>query len=287
MATGLLVTLIGPATRLAPYVTLGYKTYQTCVSLGTETDSLDAHGNILRTMPIPAHLQAELASSSPGPALQAAFVQEQERRLQIPPAISAIHVDGERAYERARRGEQLELEARPVHLRSLKFLHSSVHDQHASVHVVLDVSKGYYVRSFARDVGMALGVPAHLSELRRLQSDTFHVDQAHSLELGPRLRDHIIPLETALPSIMDCYQLTDDGAYVVLCGKKVEPHHFNTIPPPGCSAWMCRGLAVAIGERKDDDQFRVLRGFPLSAQLFGTAPSSTTDIAPPPASDAQ
>src|SRR5690606_17239434 len=103
--------------------------------------------------------------------LEAALEGERRRTLQEPPAVSAIKVDGQRAYRLARGGAAPALAPRPVEVRSLALLrHERDPEGRDALELELRVSKGYYVRAFARDLGAALGVPAHLSSLRRLSS---------------------------------------------------------------------------------------------------------------------
>src|SRR5580698_2178659 len=117
MATGVLVAAIGEATKLVPWLTAHDKGYEATIALGVETDTLDADGVIVQQVP-PSEALCEALRTFPGaeasPALRAALDDERARVLQSPPAYSAIRTDGERAFARARRGERVELEPRPV-----------------------------------------------------------------------------------------------------------------------------------------------------------------------------
>ena len=152
MATGVLVVAVGEATKLVPWLTAHDKGYEATVALGVETDTLDAEGAEVRRVPPSAALCEALRAQRPetSPLLRAALEGERARTLQAPPAYSAIRTGGERAYARARRGERLELEPRPVVVRRLDLIASSA--QPPSLEVALDVGKGYYVRALARDL---------------------------------------------------------------------------------------------------------------------------------------
>jgi tRNA pseudouridine55 synthase len=134
------------------------------VSFGKATDSLDADGRTTLELPI---AEGALAAERVTRALE----QERARRLQVPPAVSAIKVDGERAYALARQGASVELAARAVQVLDLRLLEL----RPAKLRCEVWASKGYYVRSLARDLGEHLGVPAHLSALRpRRQWTVWH-----------------------------------------------------------------------------------------------------------------
>jgi len=172
-ATGVLPVVIGKATRLSQFLTASRKQYLATVTFGEATDSGDLMGVMTETAS-PAAL-AGLTEAAVHAAL-ATFV---GRHAQLPPAHSAKKVDGQRAYVLARRGEAVALAAVEVtaHALSLVSWDGSTH----SATVRLDVSAGYYVRSLARDLGARLGVPAHLTALRRTASGMWSLEQAHSL----------------------------------------------------------------------------------------------------------
>ncbi len=162
-ATGLLIVLIGRATRLAPYVTDEPKEYEALFRFGIETDSDDATGTSLRTAATPTAVAVMSAI--------AALTGDLE---QVPPAFSAKHVDGERAYHLARRGVRAEL--RPARVRVDRWdvlAHTS-----DSLRVRITCSGGTYIRALARDVGRLTQSAAHCAELRRVRSGAFSVDAA-------------------------------------------------------------------------------------------------------------
>ena len=161
-ASGVLVIGIGQATKLLGMLTLDRKAYVAQVEFGSATDTDDAEGEVIRTAPVPHEL------SDPAFAAEAlhGLLGEQE---QVPPAYSAISVNGRRAYALARDGKQVELAARHVTVHAAELV--SVESGEKCVWTcAFDVSKGTYVRSLARDLGERLGTCAHLRGLVRTQA---------------------------------------------------------------------------------------------------------------------
>jgi tRNA pseudouridine55 synthase len=165
LATGVLVILVGRYTKLQRLLMDHDKRYRATVSFGARTSTDDAAGEVLERGD-PSALTAEQIRSS-----LAGFVGPQQ---QIPPAHSAIHIDGERAYAKARRGEHVEMAPRSVVFHALTL--ESFKDGVAVVDV--SCSKGTYIRSLARDLGGLLHVPAHLADLSRTSSGGFSIAQA-------------------------------------------------------------------------------------------------------------
>lgn len=255
MATGVLLVLLGEATKLSGYLTLDDKRYRAVVALGQSTDTLDAEGQTVdeRTLPpgVPGH-----------DAVLAAVAEEKKRRLQVPPAFSAIKVDGHRAHRRSRRGEHVELEPRPVHVDSLELLELG----DTSLTLEMTVSKGYYVRALARDLGEHLGIPTHLSALRRLASGPFHIEEA--VPWPPP--DTVAPLSVAEAAhrALPVALLTERGARRAALGQKLEADDFagdaavHGEPGSRAVAWFdASGRLVALGERRDATRYAVVRGF--------------------------
>jgi tRNA pseudouridine55 synthase len=172
-ATGLLVVLVGPATRLAPYLSGAYKTYVADVVFGDETDTDDAEGTPTRSAAVPPELVEDHFARQ---ALQS-VVGEQE---QMPPSFSAIKIDGKAAYRSARAGQQPDLQPRHIEVREADLLEVIAGDRLTWV-VRFDVSKGTYIRALARDIGRSLGTAAHLGALRRTRSGSLMLEDAHSL----------------------------------------------------------------------------------------------------------
>jgi tRNA pseudouridine55 synthase len=167
-ATGLLVIGIGPATRLMRFLSSGHKSYEATVRFGAETDSEDLTGSIVR----------ESGEIPDADAIRAALPAFTGRLMQVPPRLSAIHVDGERSYRRVRRGEEVELVAREVEVHRLELLAV----QGVEARILVECGGGTYIRALARDLGRALQSAAHLSALRRTRVGPFDLDQALTLE---------------------------------------------------------------------------------------------------------
>jgi tRNA pseudouridine55 synthase len=248
MATGVLVVLLGEATKLSAYLTRDVKRYVARVAFGSTTDTLDAQGRVTRTKALePGWLSKA--------ALEVALHAELERTLQVPPRVSAIKVAGKAAHERTRSGEELEMAPRDVEL------HEAVvraWDQQ-SLEVELLVSKGYYVRSFARDLGDALGVPAHLAALRRTASGPFTEGEAHPFPLaeGAEPQTLVDVVRRALPT----RTLTAEGLVRAKDGKALRPEDFEGGSPapegadatsPGDPSGSSQGPAIEATATAED-----------------------------------
>ena len=253
MASGVLILLLGEATKLSPYVAGATKVYDATLDFGYSTATLDADGS-----------ETARSELHPGwltlPALERALEAERQRSEQVPPAYSAIKLAGQKAYAMARRGEAPELLPRPVTVHGLEIL--DVNDSQARVR--LRVSKGYYVRSFARDVCTSLGIEGHLGALRRTQSGPFHLAQASAWPLT-----EVAPL-IGLPELARCCLpsavLSDEGTTFTGHGKPLLATHFVQLPQAANQgepfAWFSNaGQLLAIGSYVGEDVFRVLRGF--------------------------
>ena len=164
-AKGLLVLVVGRATRLAPFAAAWPKSYEGVIRLGVTTETDDLMGAVTRTAPWTHITVAELA------AVIQSFRGGYEQR---PPAYSAVKIGGERAYARARRGETVEPAPRPVEIRALEIVEAAMPD----LRFRATVSGGTYLRSLARDIGAQLGCGAHLAALRRTAVGPLQVDDA-------------------------------------------------------------------------------------------------------------
>lgn len=264
MATGVLVVAIDEATKLVPYLTADDKAYEATIALGIETDSLDADGAETARVPLSGTVLGALALAKSDPAapsiLTRAIAVEVARTEQVPPAVSAIKVDGTRAHELARRGEAPELPARPVAVRAI-VLRGVELDPMPLLHVTVDVAKGFYVRALARDLAAALGTVAHLTALRRTRSGAFALGDATSLDATPEaLRAAVLPLDDAARRALPTSVLDAAGVRAAGFGQKI-PLASVRDPHPGPSAWIDEaGRLVAIGEMLPEGVGRVLRG---------------------------
>ncbi|QIG38166.1 tRNA pseudouridine(55) synthase TruB [Microbacterium sp. 4R-513] len=173
MATGLLVLGIEGATRLLTYVVGLDKTYEATIRLGVSTDSDDADGAVT---------QATDASSLATDSIHAAIQPLRGPISQVPSRVSAIKVDGKRAYALVREGIEVELAPRDVVISRFEVLAERREDGVIDLDVVVDCSSGTYIRSLARDLGAALGVGGHLTALRRTRVGPFDVEGAASLD---------------------------------------------------------------------------------------------------------
>ena len=192
MATGLLIMLLGKATRVSQYLISLDKEYEGTVELGKTTDSQDAEGEVMETRPVPALSEADVRTAMNG------FLGDQ---YQMPPMYSAIKIDGVPLYKKARKGEDVVREPRFIRVMSWDLL------RFASPHIDfrLRCTKGTYVRTLANDLGARIGCGAHLSALQRTATDRFNVSQALTLEQIealsiPEIEKHLIPVHQAVPS---------------------------------------------------------------------------------------
>ncbi len=176
MATGVLVIGVDRATKILGLLTAASKSYAATIRLGQTTSTEDADGELLRSVSA-EHLTDE--------AIAAAVAGLRGDIEQVPSAVSAIKVDGRRAYRLVREGHTVELEARPVRIDRFEVLDvrsGSDVDGVIDLDVEVDCSSGTYIRALARDLGAALGVGGHLTSLRRTRVGRFALDQARSLD---------------------------------------------------------------------------------------------------------
>lgn len=197
LATGVLPIAIGEATKLCGRMLDASKVYTFTVRFGEETDTLDLEGKIVATSdvrPSWKEIKAVLPRFT-GPISQ------------VPPAYSALMVDGERAYDLARKGETFELKSRDVVIRSLVAEPVADPARVEELTLTAHVSKGTYIRSLARDIARALGTTGHVTMLRRLKAGPFDIAQAISLDKlndvgkGAPLEHILLPLEAGLVDI--------------------------------------------------------------------------------------
>jgi tRNA pseudouridine55 synthase len=193
MATGLLIMLIGKATRISQYLISLDKEYEGTIQLGQTTDSQDADGEILETRPVPPLTEAEART------LMQSFLGDQ---YQMPPMYSAIKIDGVPLYKSARKGEEIVREPRFIRVMNFDLTRFAP----PQLDFRLRSSKGTYVRTIAHDLGQKLGCGAHLSALRRTATDRFNISQALTLDAIealsiPEIEKRLIPVHAAAPSV--------------------------------------------------------------------------------------
>jgi tRNA pseudouridine55 synthase len=236
-ATGVLAVALGEATKTVPYITDALKCYRFVVRFGAATSTDDAAGSLVATSPLrPSAAQ-----------IDAALPQFRGTIWQVPPQVSAVKVDGERAYDLAREGQVMDLAARELWVERLDVI-QRIDADHMEMEMVC--GKGGYVRSIARDLGAVLHCYGHIAWLRRLWSGPFQASAGLSLDdidrmaKTPDLDAQILPLHLGLHNLpqLDC---TDEGAARLLHGN---PGQVLGHLPFGTEAWASyRGQAVAVG----------------------------------------
>src|SRR3954452_19460924 len=185
MATGVLVCGVGRGTKLLGHLALDGKAYAATIRLGATTTTADAEGEVVATADPGGVTDAAVAAgvaALTGPILQ------------VPSTVSAIKVDGRRAYARVRAGEQVVLPARPVTVSAFALLAR----RGADLDVAVECSSGTYVRALARDLGAGLGVGGHLTALRRTRVGPFSLEHASTLEALEADASAVVPLDAAV-----------------------------------------------------------------------------------------
>ena len=277
LAEGVLPIALGEATKLAGRMLDASKTYAFTIAFGEETDTLDMEGQVVAT----CERRPPLAALA---AICEHFTGEIE---QVPPAYSALKVDGRRAYDLARAGEEVELASRRVTIHSLEPAHGghlpTLESAFAttagrpdgfdpapplelaeSVTLVAEVSKGTYIRSLARDIAHALGTVGHVTYLRRTKAGPFTETPAISLDIleeignGAPLEDHLLPLEAGLDGI-PALTLDPESAQAARQGRVLSgmPH------PDGLYLARDSDVPVALMELSGGTA-KVVRGFNLT-----------------------
>jgi tRNA pseudouridine55 synthase len=274
LATGVLPIALGEATKLSGRMLDADKAYDFTIAFGSETDTLDLEGAVIATSdvrPTMADVEAVLERFT-GPIEQ------------MPPAYSALKVDGRRAYDLARAGEPVELKTRAVVIHQLQLRHSREsgnpasssgerqrdsrfrgNDEEGLSEVTLSarVSKGTYIRSLARDIAVALGTVGHVSMLRRTKAGPFTLASAISLDklaelaMAHALEEACLPLTAGLDDI-PALSVTPDQARALREGRQL----FGTAVASGLHLAIERDVPVALVEAFDGD-VKVVRGFNL------------------------
>jgi tRNA pseudouridine55 synthase len=214
MATGLLVLGINSSTRLLTYLVGLDKEYFATIRLGAATSTDDAEGEVTATAPPGAVAAIDAA------AIAAALEPLTGEISQVPSSVSAIKVDGKRAYTLARAGEAVELAARTVTVSALEVLDSRTAGDYLDVDVRVECSSGTYIRAIARDLGAALGVGGHLTALRRTRIGPFSVADAADLETMDVATALLGPADVA-SRLFDTYPLTESQAIDLGHGKRL------------------------------------------------------------------
>jgi tRNA pseudouridine55 synthase len=255
LATGILPIALGEATKTVPFAVDGEKVYRFAIRWGAETTTDDAEGTVV----------AESTERPTRAQIEALLGQFTGEIMQVPPQFSAIKVDGKRAYDLARDGETVVLEARPVTIDALRI--EAMPDADTTV-LVAECGRGTYVRSIARDMGRILGCKGHVVELRRTRVANFV--EANSVPLDvlfaaaesedPRaVLAHLQPTEAALDSIIGVPVTSDDAARLNR-GQSVLMRGRDAPIMAGEAYAMCKGHLVALGTI-DKGEFHPTRVF--------------------------
>ncbi len=257
LASGLLPVALGEATKLAGRMLDSDKVYEFTIAFGAETDTLDLEGAVVATsdkIPDWGEIEDVLAD----------FIGEIE---QVPPAFSALKVDGKRAYDLARVGNAPVLAARKVTVHDIRYLGEGLDDGMRWAKLEARVSKGTYIRSLVRDIAHALGTVGHVSMLRRTKAGPFTLDSAISLDKladaakARSLEQHLLPLAAGLDDI-PALPVTPDQAGALRQGRTL----IGIAAQPGLHLAISGDTPVALVELREDGlrpELRVLRGFNL------------------------
>jgi tRNA pseudouridine55 synthase len=237
MATGVLVLGIERATKLLGHLALDTKAYLATIRLGAATTTDDAQGDVLSTADTSAVTDEGVAA---GIAKLTGHIQ------QVPSAVSAVKVDGKRAYARVRAGEQVELPPRPVEVSRFDLLSARREEGGLELDVMVECSSGTYVRALARDLGADLGVGGHLVALRRTRVGPFDLRVVTTLE---KLAEHpalSLPLSEAVAAAFPRHDLPYRQAQALLQGQRLPAAGivgtYGVFDPDG------RAIALAVDE---------------------------------------
>ena len=212
MATGVLVLGVNRATRLLGHLMLTEKAYDATVRLGVATTTDDAEGEVIETASTAGLDETAVRAALTG------FVGEIE---QVPTAVSAIKVDGKRAYQRVRDGEDVQLKARPVTVHELVVHDVRREDDHLDVAISVRCSSGTYIRAIARDLGARLGVGGHLTALRRTAVGPYDLGTARTLDqLGEEFA--LMPIAEAARRAFPARELDEAHAADVRVGRPLD-----------------------------------------------------------------
>ena len=248
LATGVLPLCFGEATKFSQFLLDADKGYESTFVLGVGTETADADGAVIAQTSA-AHLSEEQVTRAME-TLTGAIEQ-------VPPMYSALKVDGQPLYKRARAGEQVERAARPVHIYRFELLSCELTEQ-VRLTVRVQCSKGTYIRTLAEDLGAVLGVPAHVATLRRCQSGPFVLNDCVTPEQVTAVKEagSDAGLDALLQPIESCIQhlprlsLSEAATFYIRQGQPV-------LVPNGPQSGMVRiadagGMFLGVGDMRDD-----------------------------------
>jgi tRNA pseudouridine55 synthase len=253
LASGILPIALGEATKTVPWLVEADKAYRFTIAWGSSTDTQDREGKVIATSDVrPTRAQIE-----------AALTQFRGEISQVPPVYSAVKVEGERAYDLARAGETVELDARPVMVYEIAVAAAD----EASATLEMRSGKGFYVRALVRDLAAALGAEGHVSALRRTrvgpfaEADSIGLDALKDLSHKGAASERLKPVETALADIPalaingeDAFRLKQGRPIVLLphvaedIRAKFRPRMIAGKDASRAAVALCEGRAVALGD---------------------------------------
>jgi tRNA pseudouridine55 synthase len=249
MATGLLILGIEQATKLLTFLVGEDKTYEATIRLGAATVTDDREGDVLSSA------DASVLSDD---QITAAIKPLTGEIMQVPSSVSAIKVDGERAYAKVRGGDEVKLAARPVTVTRFDVLELRREGQFVDLDVVIDCTSGTYIRALARDLGESLGVGGHLTALRRTRIGSYRVEDAKTLDDALE----VISMEEAARSQFACLELTNQDTTDLIHGKRLKAEEKLSEP---VAAFAPSGRLLAMLTRSGS-QYKSLVVFPEVAQ---------------------
>ena len=214
MATGVLVVGIERATKILGLLTATDKSYAATIRLGASTSTDDAEGEVLQVISASGRTDSQIAAAVAG---------QRGDIAQVPSAVSAVKIDGHRAYRLARKGLAVELAARPVRVDRFDILAIRRADPFIDLDVEVDCSAGTYIRALARDVGATLGVGGHLTMLRRTRVGRFRLDQARNLDALMQRPELSFTLDEACLQTFPSRELTAVEADSARHGRALPP----------------------------------------------------------------
>lgn len=214
MATGVLVAGIERGTKLLAHLVADDKVYETTIRLGQSTTTDDAEGDVVDTHD---------ASGVSEDAIRAEVAKLTGEIMQVPSKVSAIKIDGRRAHELVRAGEDVDIPARPVTIHAFELGEIRRHDGVIDVDARVHCSTGTYIRSLGRDLGAALGVGGHLVALRRHRVGSFSLDDARTLEELETDAQLSLSMDDALTRAWPVLDVTADEYAALSMGKWLEP----------------------------------------------------------------
>jgi tRNA pseudouridine55 synthase len=249
MATGLLILGIEQATKLLTFLVGEDKTYEATIRLGAATVTDDREGDVISSAD---------ASALSNDQITAAIKPLTGEIMQVPSSVSAIKVDGERAYAKVRGGDEVKLKARPVTVSRFDVLAIRREGQFVDLDVVIDCTSGTYIRALARDLGESLGAGGHLTALRRTRIGSYRVEDAKTLDDALE----VTSMEEAARRQFACLELTEQGATDLIHGKRLKAEEKLSEP---VAAFAPSGRLLAILTRSGS-QYKSLVVFPEVAQ---------------------